>query len=183
MMPLPIGIAGRPNERGHPPLRSLLARRGAYSMIADASAAGRLPTFPVRLFGHVGDVYARVETAAGDDFTGIQAMRLAALVHEEPPESLPALLEASGVSDFAPTVLAVVGEFGRVWKFGTDRALREWVAANEPHLAPILLFEVAHEGEAIPAMERAAEIGGVRAALARWSERLLRARGMKESRP
>ena len=76
--------------------------------------------------------------AADHEFAGIEALRLAALVHEEPQESLPKLLGAAGVCDFAPTVVAVTGGFG----------------------------------QAIPEMERAAEVGGLQAALKCWAERL-----------
>jgi hypothetical protein len=118
-------------------LRRLLALRGSYPIIAAAAASGQLH-FPVTLFEHVGDVYRRVETAADHDCAGIEALRLAALVHEEPRESLPKLLGAADVCDFAPTVVAVTGGFG----------------------------------QAIPGMERAAEVGGLQAALKCWAERL-----------
>jgi len=99
---------------------------------------------------------------------------LAALVNEEPQESLPKLLGAAGVFDFAPTVVAVTGGFGRTWKVRTKGDLRDYVEANRPHLASILLFELAHEGQAIPKMERAAEVGGLQAPLKCWAERLNR---------
>ena len=108
-------------------LRRLLSQRGSYPIIAAAAASGQLPHFPVTLFDHVGEVYRRVETAADHDVAGIEDLRLAALVHEEPQESLP---------------------------------------------KAILLFELAHEGQVIPEMERAAEVGGLQAALKCWAERL-----------
>ena len=52
--------------------------------------------------------------------------------------------------------------------------LRDYVEENRPHLASILLFELAHEGQSIPEMERAAEVGGLQAALKCWAERLNR---------
>jgi hypothetical protein len=124
------------------------------------------------LFGHIGDVYRRVEAAADPDFAGIEALRLAALVHEEPPESLPKLLGSAGVLDLAPTVVAVTGGFGRIWKIRTEGDLRDYVEVNRPHLASILLFELAHEGRSIPEMEGAAEVGGLQATLTCWAERL-----------
>lgn len=73
-------------------LRRLLSQQDSYPIIAANMASGQLPHFPVALFGHVGDVYRRVETAADHDFDQIEELRLAALVHEEPQESLPTLL-------------------------------------------------------------------------------------------
>jgi len=66
---------------------------------------GGLPQFPVALFDHVGDVYRRVETAAGGDFEHVEALRLTPLVHEEPLESLPQLLGSAGVSELLPEVV------------------------------------------------------------------------------
>ncbi len=154
-------------------LRRLLSQRGSYPIIAAAAASGQLH-FPVTLFEHVGDVYRRVETAADHDCAGIEELRLAALVHEEPRESIPKLLGAAGVFDFAPTVVAVTGGFGRIWKVRTEGDLRDYVEVNRPHLASILLFELAHEGQLIPELERAAEVGGLQAALKCWAERLNR---------
>jgi hypothetical protein len=129
----------------------------------------------VTLFEHVGEVYRRVETAADDEFAGIAQLRLAALVHEESSESLPKLLESAAVSDFAPMVVAVNGGFGRIWKVQTEGDLRAYVDANRPHLASILLFEVAHEGQPTALMGRAAEVGGLQTALTRWAARLVAA--------
>jgi hypothetical protein len=153
-------------------LRRVLSQRGSYPIIAAAAASGQLPHFPVTLFEHVGEVYRRVETAAGPDFVGIEELRLAALVHEEPQESLPKVLRSAGVFDFAPTVIAVTGGFGRIWKVRTEGDLRDYVEVNRPQLASILLFELANEGQVIPEMERAAEVGGVQAAFKCWAERL-----------
>ena len=153
-------------------LRRLLSRRGSYPIIAAAAASGQLPHFPVTLFEHIGDVYRRVETAADHDVAVIEELRLAALVHEEPQESLTKLLDSAGVFDLAPTVVAVTGGFGRIWKVRTEGELRDYVEVNRPHLASILLFELAHEGQSIPEMERAAEVGGLQAALQCWAERL-----------
>jgi hypothetical protein len=153
-------------------LRTLLAQRGSYSTIAAAVASGRLPHFPVRLFDHVGDVYRRVETTADDELDELPALRLAALVHEEPLESLPRLLESANLSDLAPTVVAVIGGFGLVWKARGEADLRAYVTAHKQHFASTLLFEVAHEGRSTALMERAAELAGLKTALLRWSARL-----------
>src|SRR5262245_33907063 len=91
-------------------LRRLLSEPGSYPTIAAAAAWGEPDHFSVRLFDHIGDVYRRVETAADDDRVAIAQLRLTALVHEERPESIPTLLEsADDVSDFVPTVVAVMG--------------------------------------------------------------------------
>jgi len=120
-------------------LRRLLSQRGSYPIIAAAAASGQLPHFPVTLFDHVGEVYRRVETAADHDVAGIEEPRLAALVHEEPQESLPKVLRSAGVFDFAPTVMAVTGRFGRIWKVRTERDLRERRGQPAtPHLDPSL---------------------------------------------
>lgn len=164
------------NERACLPalslLQRLLSQRGSYPTIAAAMASGQFLHFPVTLFKHVGEVYERVETAADRDFDEIPALRLAALVHEEPLRSLPQLLGSAGVSAFAPTVVAVTGAFGRIWKVKTDDDLRRYVEAHRPRLVPILLFELAHEGQATAHMERAAEAGGLPSAFTRWAERL-----------
>ena len=153
-------------------LRRLLSQCGSYPIIAAAAGSGQLPHFPVTLFDHVGEVYRRVETAADHDVAGIEEPRLAALVHEEPQESLPKVLRSAGVFDFAPTVMAVTGGFGRIWKVRTEGDLRDYVEVSRPHLTSILLFELAHEGQVIPEMERAAEVGGLQTALKCWVERL-----------
>ena len=153
-------------------LASLLALPGSYPAIVAAAASRRLPGFAVRLFDHVGDVYRRVEIAAADDAPDVVALRLAALVHEEPPPSLPGLLADAGMGGLSGCACAVVGAFGEVWKARSDAQLRRYVEAHGRRLAPILLFEVAHEGRAIPPMERAAEVGGLRAELRSWLERL-----------
>jgi hypothetical protein len=126
-------------------LRRLLSQRGSYPIIAAAAASGQRPLFPVTLFEYVGEVYRRVETAAGPDFAGIEELRLAALVHEEPQESVPNVLASAGVFDFAPTVVSVTGGFGRIWKVRTEGDLRDYVEVSRPHLASILLFELAHK--------------------------------------
>jgi hypothetical protein len=155
-----------------PSLRRWLARPGSYTQIAAAAAFGELPQLPVKLFAHVGEVYRRVELAAGSDAVGIEALRTAALVHEEPLQSLHAILTSADLLEFAPTVCAVVGAFGRIWRVRTPHELHDYVAQNFSHLPAILLFEVAHEGHAIPAMREAAAVGGLEAHLELWAKRL-----------
>jgi hypothetical protein len=153
-------------------LERLLSQRGSYPTIASAVASGQFPQFPVTLFKHIGDVYKRLETAADRDLDEIAALRLTVLVHEEPPGLLPQLLGSAGVSAFAPTVVAVIGAFGRIWKVRTDDDYRRYVETHGSRLAPILLFELAHEGQSTAHMERAAEVGGLHSAFTCWAERL-----------
>lgn len=153
-------------------LRRLLSRHGSYPLIAAAAASGRLPDFPVTLFDHIGDVYRRVETAAGDEFVHVAHLRVAALLHEEPPASLSNLLDSASLPDFAPLVQAVIGGFGRIWKVRTDDDLRAYVEAGTPYLTALLLFEVAHEGRPTVSIERAARLGGLQGELESWLARL-----------
>jgi hypothetical protein len=104
--------------------------------------------------------------AAGGDFEQVEAVRLTALVHEEPLERLPQLLGSAGVSELLPEVVTVAREFGRVWEVRTDDDLRGYVEKSRPYLAAILLFELAHEGRSTPQMERAAQAGGLETAFA-----------------
>ena len=153
--------------------RDLLQEPGSYRSIAAASAGGTLsPILPVHLFPHIGDVYRRLEAAAGEDGADIMALRVAVLVHEEPADRLPHLLATAGVGDLAPTVTAVVGGFGQLWKARGDVALTAYVATHRTALRSLLLFELAHEGRPIPRMEQAAALGGLADAFQRWVARL-----------
>jgi hypothetical protein len=165
-------VAASSRQPAHQSLRRLLAQPGAYPTIAAAVTSRELSSFPITLIDHVGDVYRRVETAAGRDFAQLEALRLTALVHEEPLESLPRLLGSAGLSELIPDVVAVTREFGRVWKIKTDAGLGAFVRDNRPCLRAILLFELAHEGQATPGIERAAQAGGLETAFARWVARL-----------
>jgi hypothetical protein len=151
-------------------LRVLLERHGSYPVI---EAAGLLP---LKLFEHIGTVYHRLEHVADVGFAAMAELRLAVLVHEESPDSLPGILTAAGFRDFAPTVVGVIGGFGELWKATADHDVAEYVVTQRAHLASLLLFELAHEGRAIPAMRRAAELGGLHHDFERWLERLPTAR-------
>ena len=154
-------------------LRLLLEQRGSYPAIEAAAASGKLRALlPVSLFEHIGIVYHRLEALADARFSGLAASRLAVLLHEMSPGSLPGVLAAAGLSDFAPPVLGAIGGFGELWKVATDDQIAEYVVAHQAHLASLLLFELAHEGRAIPAMERAAELGGLDVDFKRWAGRL-----------
>jgi len=156
-----------------PSLRSLLGRHGSYPAVLAAVSRELHHNLPARLFEHIGDVYRRLELAADQDFSGSAQLRLAVLLHEESPASIPYLLECGGFSDFLPTVHAVVGGFGEVWKATADRELADYVGTHKAHLESLLLFELAHEGGATPRMERAAELGDLGLTFRRWAARLV----------
>jgi len=166
------GAEDHGEDRRHSSLRRLLAQPGSYPIIATAVASGAFRELPITLLDHVGDVYRRVETAADPDFDRIEALRLAALVHEELLERVRQLVGSPGLSELLPDVVAVIREFGRVWKVSTDDDLRRYVDENKGFLRAILLFELAHEGHATPQMERAARAGRLGAAFARGAARL-----------
>jgi hypothetical protein len=154
-------------------LRSLLERCGAYSAIEAASKSEELgEDLPMTLFEHIGIVYNRLERVADASFPTIAPLRLAVLLHEQSPTSLPNLLAGAGFSDFAPLVLSVISGFGELWKIKTDHDLTEYVLAHRDHLDSLLLFELAHEGRATRQMERAAELGGLDLRFKRWAARL-----------
>jgi hypothetical protein len=154
-------------------LRLLLERTGAYPAIEAASASGALrDVLPVTLFEHIETIYDRLERAADAHFPAIVPLRLAVLLHEESPDSLPSLLSAAGLSELAPTVLGVIGGFGEVWKTSGEEEIAAYVRAHRADLASLLLFELAHEGRPTRAMERAAELGGLAQSFTRWTARL-----------
>ena len=154
-------------------LRRLLERCGSYPVIEAAAASGELHALlPVRLFEHIGATYQRLERLADPDFPDLAKLRLAVLLHEESPCSLPGILAEAGFGDFAGTVIGVIEGFGQLWKVLADREIAECIVAQREHLAALLLFELAHEGSAIPQMERVAELGGLDLPFRRWVERL-----------
>lgn len=146
-------------------LRWLLEQPGSYPPIRS------LVCWP--LPPHVGQVYERLERAGDPDDPGMAALRLAVLVHEEAPERVGRLLEAAGLADLAPVVSAVVANFGALWKLAGDDELRRYVEVNRPHLAGLLLFELAHEGRPTARMAEAAAGGGIAPTFARWAGRLI----------
>ena len=89
-------------DRRHSSLRMLLAQPGSYPIIATAVASGAFRELPITLLDHVGDVYRRVETAADPDFDRIEALRLAALVHEELLERVRQLVGSPALSELLP---------------------------------------------------------------------------------
>jgi hypothetical protein len=154
-------------------LRPLLERCGSYSAIEAACKSDELAQdFSVPLFEHIGIVYHRLERVADTSLPTIAPLRLAVLLHEQSPASLPSFLAAAGFSDFASIVLAVIRGFGQLWKTNTDDEIAEYALAHRDHLDSLLLFELAHEGRATRQMERAAELGGLDLNFKRWAARL-----------
>ena len=78
---------------------------------------------------------------------------------------------APGISESAK-IFALVLHFGAVWQCADAAALSAFVARHRRDLHDILLFEVAHEGAATPAMHGAARLGGLTATLSRWLDPL-----------
>ena len=154
-------------------LRRLLVREGSYAAIASAAESGELgDVLPTRIFPHIGDVYDRLELAAGPDFPDIDALRLMVLLHEERPARARVLLEDAGFAEAAPALAAVLNGFGEVWRAESDAKLREHTQAHAGCLAPLLLFELAHEGRPTAPMKRAAHFGGIELTFQRWARRL-----------
>jgi len=154
-------------------LRRLLEREGSYPVIASAAASGELgDALPTRIFAHIGDVYDRLEVAAGPDFPDIAALRLMVLVHEERPTRARVLVEDAGFAEAAPAVAAVLTGFGEVWRAESDEKLWEYSRTHGARLAPLLLFELAHEGRPTAPMRRAAHFGGLELPFQRWARRL-----------
>jgi hypothetical protein len=149
--------------------RRLLERRGAYPAIEAAWASDELRNvLPVKLFDHIGIVYDRLERIVGAHFQAIVPLRLAVLLHEEAPNALPRLVAAAGFSEFAP----LIGGFGELWKTTGEDEIAAYANAHRAHLDSLLLFELAHEGRATVAMERAAARGGLANSFERWASRL-----------
>jgi hypothetical protein len=154
------------------PLRDYLRGMGSLAFVRRAAAAGVLAeALPVRFFDHIGEVYARVERVIGADARA-WPLKLTALVHEERPDRLPALLRHAGLEDQAQFVVGIVNGFGAVWKADGEAALRHYVRVHRLHLEPLLLFELAHEGAPTDQMWRAARLAGLERILHRWTARL-----------
>jgi hypothetical protein len=64
----------------------------------------------------------------------------------------------------------IVPGFGEVWQ--PDLDLEAYVGRHGPHLRALLLFELAHEGAATPAMRAAAERGGLAPEFSAWERAL-----------
>ena len=120
---------------------------------------------------HIRRVYERLERAVDEELA--PPLRLTVLVHEVAPDHVPALLDRIGLPDFRPIVTSIVDTFGRLWKLRSDDDLVDFVRAHEPHLAPLLLFELAHEGAPTVAMRRIARLAGLELRFEYWAARLV----------
>ena len=147
-------------------LRDAISRPGAF----DAAAAELADLVSGEIADHIRRVYDRLERAADQELA--TPLRLAVLVHEVAPDRLPALLDRIGLSDLAPIVTSIVDAFGRLWKLERDDDLVDFVRAHRPHLAPLLLFELAHEGVPTGSMRRIARLAGLDPSLERWAKSL-----------
>jgi hypothetical protein len=139
-------------------------RRSPAAVMARALSVPHVP--------HLDDVYARLVCAMGAREPHAAALRLAAVVHEQAPVQIVRALTRAGRGRVAPVVSAVLAGFGEVWKASDDAAMAAYVRRHRGHLRPLLLFEVAHEGRATPAMRAAARLGGLAGPMARWTTRL-----------
>jgi len=154
-------------------LRAVVRRSDSLAAIRAAAATGALAVLlPTPFFDHVAAVYARLECtlAATDD--DAWPLKLAVLVHEEPPRDAATLLARAGFGDVSGLVERVLAGFGAIWKARTDDDVAAYVRAEAAHLAELLRFEVAHEGGVTAAMIDAARLAGLEAALATWTRRL-----------
>jgi len=121
-------------------------------------------------WAHVAAVVDRVErAAAGDDDAWL--LKLVALVHEAPRETLGMIADA-GFADAVPIADAILSGFGEIWKARDAADVGRIVASRSATLRALLLFEVAHEDAATTAMRAAARAGGLERELDGWLARL-----------
>jgi hypothetical protein len=147
-------------------LRDAISRPGAF----DAAAGELADVLSGKVSDHIRRVYQRLERAVDEELA--PPLRLTVLVHEVAPDHVPALLDRIGLPDFTPIVTSIVDAFGRLWKLQRDDDLVDFVRAHEPHLAPLLLFELAHEGAPTLAMRRIARLAGLERRFDGWAARL-----------
>ncbi|HXV33483.1 MAG TPA: hypothetical protein VD769_05700 [Gaiellaceae bacterium] len=120
---------------------------------------------------HVDAVTRRLLAAAPDDLR--ELVLVVAAVHEErDPAGLREAALRVGAGRDADAVVAIALGFGEVWKVTDDASLDDYVARHAGHLRALLLFELAHEGEATDAMTAAAERAGFVRELWRWDARV-----------
>jgi hypothetical protein len=120
---------------------------------------------------HVDAIARRLAAAAPDDLR--ELVLLVAGVHEErDPAGLREAALGVGAGRDADAVVAIVLGFGEIWTVTDDASLDDYVARHAGHLRALLLFELAHEGEATEAMTAAAERAGFVRELWRWDARL-----------
>ena len=146
-------------------LRDAISRPGAF----DAAAGELADVLSGKVSDHIRRVYERLERAVDEELA--PPLRLTVLVHEVAPDHVPALLDRIGLPDFTPIVTSIVDAFGRLWKLRSDDEVG-FVRAHEPHLAPLLLFELAHEGAPTVGMRRIARLAGLERRFDGWAARL-----------
>jgi len=153
-------------------LRNVLQQPASLEAIRAAAASGDLAKFvPTPFFDHIADVYARLERiVAGSPESW--ALKLVALVHEEPPARAADLVARAGFADVSDLVLHVLDGFGAVWKVRRHAQLELYVRAHRTHLASLLLFELAHEGTPTASMRSAAQAAGLMVEFQRWTTQL-----------
>ena len=155
-----------------PSLRELLHRTDSWPEIHAAGRSGRLERIlGVPFLDHVGDVYARLERAAASA-SDPWWVKLAVLVHEAEDAVLCLSLDRTGFADVSPQIRSLLRGFGRLWKIHEPSDLEEFVASHRNVLAPLLLFELAHEGAATPMMHAVAEVAGIASDFEGWAKRL-----------
>jgi len=153
-------------------LRRLLQRPASLDAIRAAATSGKLASIlRTPFFDHITDVYARLERTAADSAEA-WPLKLAVLVHEEPPARAAELVARAGFSDVSDVVLDVLRGFGAVWKPGNALEVEAYVRAHTGQLTSLLLFELAHEGTPTPSMRLAADAAGLTAEFEGWVSRL-----------
>lgn len=120
---------------------------------------------------HLATVSARLEAAAGAE-PDARWLQLAVLVHEQPADSAATVLARAGFADVKDRIVAVLRGFGALWKIRDAAERRAFIRDCGDGLAPLLLFELAHEGRATEAMIETARAGGLEATLRSWASRL-----------
>ena len=148
-------------------LRDAISRPGAF----DAAAAELADVLSGNVSDHVRRVYERLERAVDEELA--PPLRLTVLVHEVAPDHVPALLDRIGLPDFTPIVTSIVAAFGRLWKLQSEDDLIDFARAHGRHLAPLLLFELAHEGAPTVAMRRIARLAGLERRFDGWAARFV----------
>ena len=120
---------------------------------------------------HIETVSRRLEAAAPDDLREL-TLCVAAVHEERDPPRLRRDALAAGADRNADAVVAIALAFGEIWQVTDEASLDDYVGRHAGHLRALLLFEVAHEGEATDAMRAAAGRAGFERELWRWEARV-----------
>jgi hypothetical protein len=126
---------------------------------------------PEETRAHVAAVSRRLEAAAPDELREL-TLYVAAVHEERDPARLREAALRAGAGRDADAVVAIALGFGDVWQVTDEASLDEYVGRHAGHLRALLLFEVAHEGQATEAMTAAAERAGIVRELWRWNARI-----------